>query len=86
LENAKEAGHVAKHFVALSTNEEKATAFGIDAKSKKITSLTFDIENLFSIFVFNFRHVWFLGLGWWTLFIVVSNWLINFARYRIRKF
>lgn len=31
---AKEPTNVAKHFVALSTNEEKATAFGIDAKSK----------------------------------------------------
>lgn len=33
LETAKNPSAVAKHFVALSTNEEKATAFGIDAKN-----------------------------------------------------
>lgn len=33
LETAKDPAAVAKHFVALSTNEEKATAFGIDAKN-----------------------------------------------------
>ncbi|CAO1444173.1 unnamed protein product [Diamesa hyperborea] len=33
LETAKNPAAVAKHFVALSTNEEKATAFGIDAKN-----------------------------------------------------
>lgn len=33
LETAKDPSAVAKHFVALSTNEEKATAFGIDAKN-----------------------------------------------------
>lgn len=36
LEKAKDPSHVAKHFVALSTNEEKATAFGIDAKSNDV--------------------------------------------------
>jgi len=30
LEHAKEKKHIAKHFVALSTNEEMVTAFGID--------------------------------------------------------
>lgn len=30
IEHAKDPNHVAKHFVALSTNEEKVTAFGID--------------------------------------------------------
>ncbi len=30
LEHAKDAAHVAKHFVALSTNEKEVTAFGID--------------------------------------------------------
>ncbi|XP_072169732.1 glucose-6-phosphate isomerase-like [Diadema setosum] len=30
LETAKDPAHVAKHFVALSTNEEKVSAFGID--------------------------------------------------------
>jgi glucose-6-phosphate isomerase len=30
LEHAKDPGHVAKHFVALSTNEKAVTAFGID--------------------------------------------------------
>lgn len=34
LEVAKDPSHVAKHFVALSTNEKLATAFGIDAKSE----------------------------------------------------
>lgn len=33
LSTAKEVSHVAKHFVALSTNTEKVTAFGIDAKN-----------------------------------------------------
>ena len=33
LETAKDPAAVAKHFVALSTNEEKATGFGIDAKN-----------------------------------------------------
>lgn len=33
LEHAKDASAVAKHFVALSTNKEKVTAFGIDAKN-----------------------------------------------------
>jgi glucose-6-phosphate isomerase len=33
LETAKDPAAVSKHFVALSTNEEKATAFGIDAKN-----------------------------------------------------
>ncbi|HEY0563757.1 MAG TPA: glucose-6-phosphate isomerase [Methylophilus sp.] len=31
LESAKDANHVAKHFVALSTNAQAVTAFGIDA-------------------------------------------------------
>jgi glucose-6-phosphate isomerase len=39
LDVAKDPSAVAKHFVALSTNEEKATAFGIDAKSKKTKKL-----------------------------------------------
>ena len=30
LETAKDAAHIAKHFVALSTNEKEVTAFGID--------------------------------------------------------
>jgi glucose-6-phosphate isomerase len=30
LENAKDEAHIAKHFVALSTNEKAVTAFGID--------------------------------------------------------
>ena len=30
LEHAQDSAHVAKHFVALSTNEEKCVAFGID--------------------------------------------------------
>lgn len=30
LEQAKESAHIAKHFVALSTNEKEVTAFGID--------------------------------------------------------
>ncbi|KAI8369146.1 glucose-6-phosphate isomerase [Choanephora cucurbitarum] len=33
LEAAKDKAHVAKHFVALSTNTEKVTEFGIDAKN-----------------------------------------------------
>ncbi|KAI8390052.1 glucose-6-phosphate isomerase [Blakeslea trispora] len=33
LEAAKDQSHVAKHFVALSTNTEKVTEFGIDAKN-----------------------------------------------------
>ncbi|XP_054164562.1 glucose-6-phosphate isomerase-like [Oppia nitens] len=33
LESAKDKAHVAKHFVALSTNKEKVTAFGIDENS-----------------------------------------------------
>nr|AHB50478.1 glucose-6-phosphate isomerase [Mayetiola destructor] len=33
LEHAKDESAVAKHFVALSTNKEKVTAFGIDAKN-----------------------------------------------------
>ncbi|ORX62537.1 glucose-6-phosphate isomerase [Hesseltinella vesiculosa] len=33
LSQAKEVQHVAKHFVALSTNTEAVTAFGIDAKN-----------------------------------------------------
>ncbi|KAI7870147.1 glucose-6-phosphate isomerase [Spinellus fusiger] len=33
LETAKDIGHVAKHFVALSTNTKEVTAFGIDAKN-----------------------------------------------------
>jgi glucose-6-phosphate isomerase len=33
LSTAKDPAAVAKHFVALSTNEEKATSFGIDAKN-----------------------------------------------------
>lgn len=33
LKHANDAGAVAKHFVALSTNKEKVTAFGIDAKN-----------------------------------------------------
>jgi len=33
LEHAKDPAAVAKHFVALSTNKEKVTAFGIDAKN-----------------------------------------------------
>lgn len=33
LEHAKDASAVAKHFVALSTNKEKVTGFGIDAKN-----------------------------------------------------
>jgi glucose-6-phosphate isomerase len=33
LEHAKDASAVAKHFVALSTNQEKVTGFGIDAKN-----------------------------------------------------
>lgn len=33
LETAKEASHVAKHFVALSTNEKAVSAFGIDAEN-----------------------------------------------------
>ncbi len=33
LEQAKDESHIAKHFVALSTNEEKVTAFGIDPKN-----------------------------------------------------
>lgn len=33
LETAKDQLSVAKHFVALSTNQEKVTAFGIDAKN-----------------------------------------------------
>lgn len=33
LASAKTENHIAKHFVALSTNTEKVTAFGIDAKN-----------------------------------------------------
>ncbi len=33
LETAKDEAHVAKHFVALSTNEKEVTKFGIDAKN-----------------------------------------------------
>lgn len=33
LESAKEAGHVALHFVALSTNGPKVKDFGIDEKN-----------------------------------------------------
>ncbi|NCI46310.1 glucose-6-phosphate isomerase [Sediminibacterium soli] len=33
LESAKEEAHIAKHFVALSTNEKEVTAFGIDKAS-----------------------------------------------------
>ncbi|KAL2356496.1 Phosphoglucose isomerase [Cryomyces antarcticus] len=33
LGHAKEASHIAKHFVALSTNEEEVTKFGIDKKN-----------------------------------------------------
>src|SRR5438874_9212494 len=33
LKTAKEAGHVAKHFVALSTNEAEVKKFGIDPKN-----------------------------------------------------
>jgi glucose-6-phosphate isomerase len=33
LETAKEHEHIAKHFVALSTNKEEVTKFGIDAKN-----------------------------------------------------
>jgi glucose-6-phosphate isomerase len=33
LGHAREQAHVAKHFVALSTNEEKVTAFGIDPEN-----------------------------------------------------
>ncbi|ORY83622.1 Phosphoglucose isomerase [Protomyces lactucae-debilis] len=33
LDTAKEEEHIAKHFVALSTNEEEVTKFGIDAKN-----------------------------------------------------
>uniref|UniRef100_A0A0K8VBE7 Glucose-6-phosphate isomerase n=1 Tax=Bactrocera latifrons TaxID=174628 RepID=A0A0K8VBE7_BACLA len=33
LEHAKDPAAVAKHFVALSTNKEKVTAFGIDSKN-----------------------------------------------------
>ncbi|XP_036333210.1 glucose-6-phosphate isomerase [Rhagoletis pomonella] len=33
LEQAKDSAAVAKHFVALSTNKEKVTAFGIDSKN-----------------------------------------------------
>jgi glucose-6-phosphate isomerase len=33
VEHAQNAEHVAKHFVALSTNEEKVTAFGIDKRN-----------------------------------------------------
>jgi len=33
LETAKEDSHIAKHFVALSTNEPEVTKFGIDAKN-----------------------------------------------------
>jgi glucose-6-phosphate isomerase len=33
LETAKDPAHIAKHFVALSTNEEEVTKFGIDKKN-----------------------------------------------------
>ncbi|KAL9053297.1 MAG: hypothetical protein Q9162_004848 [Coniocarpon cinnabarinum] len=33
LEKAKEESHIAKHFVALSTNEKEVTKFGIDSKN-----------------------------------------------------
>ena len=33
LKTAKETAHIAKHFVALSTNEEEVTKFGIDKKN-----------------------------------------------------
>ncbi|KAI9662816.1 MAG: glucose-6-phosphate isomerase [Bathelium mastoideum] len=33
LESAKEDAHIAKHFVALSTNESEVTKFGIDSKN-----------------------------------------------------
>ncbi len=33
IETAQDISHVAKHFVALSTNEEKVTEFGIDKKN-----------------------------------------------------
>ncbi|KAJ5915215.1 Glucose-6-phosphate isomerase [Penicillium verhagenii] len=33
LESAKEESHIAKHFVALSTNEAEVTKFGIDSKN-----------------------------------------------------
>ncbi len=33
MEKAKEKSHIAKHFVALSTNEEEVTKFGIDKKN-----------------------------------------------------
>lgn len=33
LSEAKEKSHVSKHFVALSTNKDKATEFGIDEKN-----------------------------------------------------
>jgi len=33
LESAKDEGHIAKHFVALSTNEAEVTKFGIDKKN-----------------------------------------------------
>ncbi len=33
VEHAQNQEHVAKHFVALSTNEEKVVAFGIDKRN-----------------------------------------------------
>ena len=33
LESAKDESHIAKHFVALSTNEAEVTKFGIDSKN-----------------------------------------------------
>jgi len=33
LKTAKDESHIAKHFAALSTNEEEVTKFGIDAKN-----------------------------------------------------
>src|SRR3954465_10675617 len=33
LQSAKDEAHIAKHFVALSTNEPEVTKFGIDSKN-----------------------------------------------------
>jgi glucose-6-phosphate isomerase len=80
LETAKDPSAVAKHFVALSTNEKLATAFGIDAKSKKLPLLTLlFVDKFLIIFFCLYRYVCILGLCWWTLLTLVRYWIVNFT-------
>ena len=71
LQKANDVSHVAKHFIALSTNAKAVSAFGID------------VSNMF-VFWGNFYNLKFLKflkfyrLGWWALFIMVCNWSIHY--------